>query len=173
MNNITAWKEQITRLDAAIRPIATRPIDVANLNDWMKKSADFDPLAEAGVKQEAEGFLSEIMQGYSLGDAETRADIRKLFAENQSFSWAAKLPYEPTSESAFRDHLILFSIKDLARDTRDAILWLQNLCEKATSAGVKTGPILAEIAQLSSDVNKHGMSSTRSLLLGAITDAGS
>ena len=33
MNNLNAWKEQITRLDEAIRPIATRPIDIADLKD--------------------------------------------------------------------------------------------------------------------------------------------
>ena len=136
----------------------------------MKNSADFDPLEEAGVKEETNQLLSEIIQGYPLSDDETRAEICKLFEENRSFSWAAKLPYEPTTASAFRDHLILFSIKDLGRDTKDAILWLQSLCEKANSAGIKTGPILEDVAQLSSDVNKHGMGSTRSLLLGSIPD---
>ena len=40
--------------------------------------------------------------------------------------------------------------------------------EKARPAGVKTGPILEEIAELSSDVNKYGMGSTRSLLLSSV-----
>jgi len=36
---------------------------------------------------------------------------------------------------------------------------------------VNTGPILNEIAELSSDVNKYGMGSTRSLLRNAMTDS--
>jgi hypothetical protein len=87
---------------------------------------------------------------------------------NRSFSWAAALPYRPITDESFRAHLILFSIKDQGRDTRDAILALQAICATATSAGVKIGPILKEIAELSSDVNKYRMGSTRSLLLRAI-----
>ena len=126
------------------------------------------PLDQAGVRPQTEELLAELVEYYRTVDADTRQSIRKLFEDHRSFAWAASLPYEPVTDESFRAHLILFSIKDHERDTRDAIVLLHELCEKARLAGVKTGPILEEIAELSSDVNKYGMGSTRSLLLSSI-----
>ncbi|HLO18320.1 MAG TPA: hypothetical protein VK206_26040, partial [Anaerolineales bacterium] len=144
------------------------PVDITDPN-WFSKLRSFpNPLEEAGVKAETENLLSELITYYPTCDDEARAVIRKLFADNRSFSWAAALPYKPITDESFRAHLILFSMKDHGRDTRDAILTLQSMCATATSSGVKVGPILKEIAELSSDVNKFGMGSTRSLLMRAI-----
>ncbi len=168
MNKLTEWKEWIGLLDAMIKPIATRPIDITD-PDWFTKLQTFpNPLEQAGVKTETENLLSELITYYPTRDDETRGAIRKLFADNRSFSWAAALSYKPITDESFRAHLILFSIKDQGRDTRDAILALQSVCAIATSAGVKIAPILKEVAELSSDVNKYRMGSTRSLLLRAI-----
>jgi hypothetical protein len=129
-------------------------------------------LEEAGIKTETEQFLAEIIAAYPVGDDDVRKAIRKLFEDHSSFTWAATLPYEPVTEATFRAHLILFSIKDHEQDTRDAIVTLHSLCEKAGSAGIKMGPILKEVAELSSEVNKYGMGSTRSLLLGVLPATG-
>lgn len=126
------------------------------------------PLDEAGVRAQAEQFLFELIEYYPIADDGIRQSIRKLFEDHQSFSWAATLSYQPVTDKSFRDHLILFSIKDHEQDTRDAIVLLYELCEKARSAGVNIGPTLQEVAELSSDVNKYGMGSTRSLLLDSI-----
>ena len=93
--------------------------------------------------------------------------IRKLFDEYRAFVWAASLPFDPTTEENFRQHLILFSIKDQGRDSRDAFLWLQELCLKAATAGVSTIPVLKEVAQLSNDRRKYVMGSTKEMLLKA------
>ena len=166
MDKLSTWKEQIARLDAALRPIAQHPMGCLGL--LFKPRRWTHPLDVAGVRARAEGFLSEIIDYYPTADAETRKAIRTLFEEHPGFTWAATLPYHPVTDESFRAHLILFSIKDHEQDTRDAIVLLHELCEKASSAGVKTGPILEEIAELSSDVNKYGMGSTRSLLLSSI-----
>ena len=168
MDKLNEWKEWIALLDAMIKPIANHPIDITDPN-WLTKLQSFpNPLEAAGVKAETEKILSEFIEYYPTCDDEMREAIRKLFAENRSFSWAAALPYRPITDESFRAHLILFSIKDQGRDTRDAILALQSMCATATSAGVKIGPILKQIAELSSDVNKYRMGSTRSLLLNAV-----
>ncbi len=168
MDKLTEWKEWIALLDAMLKPIATRPIDITDPN-WFTKLQSFpNPLEQAGVKTETENLLSELITYYPTCDEETRGAIRKLFADNRSFSWAAALPYKPITDESFRAHLILFSIKDQGRDMRDAILALQSMCATATSAGVKIAPILKEVAELSNDINKYGMDSTRSLLLRAI-----
>jgi hypothetical protein len=107
----------------------------------------------------------EVIESYLNRDDATRQAIRQLFAKNRSFSWAANLPFPPTTAEDFRSHLILLSIKDQGIDTRDTILWLQELCTRASSAGVDTEPVLREVALLSRDEDKYGMGSTRSLLL--------
>jgi len=123
------------------------------------------------VRAQAERFLAELIETYPTADDAMRQAIRKLFEDHRSFTWAATLPYQPVTDESFRAHLILFSIKDHEQDTRDALVLLYEVCEKAEAAGVKIGPILNEIAELSSDVNKYGMGSTRSLLLKAIPNS--
>lgn len=166
MDKLSTWKEQIARLDAALRPVANRPVGCFGL--LFKPRRWTHPLDVAGVRAQAEGFLSEVIEYYPTADADMRQAIRKLFEDHRSFTWAATLPYQPVTDESFRAHLILFSIKDHEQDTRDAIVLLYELCDKATAAGVKIGPILKEVAELSSDVNKYGMGSTRSLLLNAV-----
>jgi hypothetical protein len=166
MDKLPAWKEQIARLDAALHPIANRPVKFFEL--LFKPRRRTHPLDEAGVRAQAEQFLSELIEYYPTADDAMRQSIRKLFEDHRSFSWAATLPYQPVTDEYFRAHLILFSIKDHEQDTRDALVLLDSLCEKARLAGVKIGPILKEIAELSSDVNKYGMGSTRSLLRNSI-----
>jgi hypothetical protein len=165
MDRLTDWKDRMAALDTALRPIANRPLDITD-PDWVAKVRTWPkPLDEAGVRQETEDLLSEVIEFYPTGNDETRQALRKLFEENRSFSWASSLSYRPITDESFRAHLILFSIKDQGRDTRDAILLLQHLCKTAVSAGVKIKPILQEVSEISSDMDKYKMGSTRSLLL--------
>jgi len=116
------------------------------------------------VNAQAEQLTSELIEDYATGDAEMHRATRHLFDEYRSFSWAATRPYQPVTDECFRAHLILLSMKDQERDTRYSIVTLQPICEKARSAGVKTYPVLAETAELSGDVDKYGMGSTRNPL---------
>ncbi len=160
---VASWKEQIARLDAALRPIVSRRATLGNVLSFIWPGASH-PLEEAQVNAQAEQLTSEFIKSYATGDAEMRLAIRDLFDEHPSFSWAATLPGQPVTDESFRAHLILFSMKDQERDTRDAIVTLQAICERARSAGVMTDPIMAEVAELSSDIDKYGMGSTRDLL---------
>jgi hypothetical protein len=67
------------------------------------------------VRAEAEAVLREAVREYGDGDAETRENIRMVFAANESFSWAATLPFPPSTPERLRDHLLLFSIIDQGR----------------------------------------------------------
>jgi hypothetical protein len=165
MDKLADWEESLSILDACLRPIAQRPVDISDPEWFTKLSGGPHPLDEAGVRPEAESLLMEVIESYLNRDDATRQAIRELFAKNRSFSWAANLPFPPTTAEDFRSHLILLSIKDQGIDTRDTILWLQDLCKRASSAGVDTEPVLREIALLSSNEDKYRMGSTRSLLL--------
>jgi hypothetical protein len=152
-------------VDAALRQCAKRTPDLTDPNWFEKMQAAPHPLDESGTRAAAEALLAELVDRYPVMAEASRADIRKLFADHTSFAWATGLPYPPTTEASFRAHLILFAIDDQGRDARDAVISLQVLLEKATAVGVRTGPILRQVADLASEVNKYGMGSTRSMLL--------
>jgi len=88
-----------------------------------------------------------------------RVAIRRLFTEYHSFAWAAELSTARTSVAGLRQHLILFSMQDQGRDSRDALLTLQEICREASSAGVNISPVLREVADLSGSANKYGLGS--------------
>ena len=159
------WKKGIAKIDAALRPIAARTPDLTDPNWFAKMQALPHALDQSGTRPAAEALLAELIEIYPAVDEQSRANIRELLVEHSSFAWAAGLPFPPTTEAGFRAHLILFAIDDQGRDSRDAIVSLQALMEKAAAAGVRTGPVLREVAELSNDVDKYGMGSTRAMLL--------
>jgi hypothetical protein len=167
MQDFTVWDQKIAELEERLRPIADRPVDITKPGWLTLLRHSPHPLDEAAARPEVESLLSEMIVEYQKCGEESRAAIRKLFEKHSAFAWAAALPFAPVTEEYFRRHMVLFSMKDLGRDTRDAILWLKDLCQTATAAGVNTAPILRQIAELSSHQNRHGMGSARSLLLKA------
>ena len=103
MDKLSTWEEQIAWLDAALRPVANRPVGCFGLLFKPRRWAH--PLDMAGVRAQAEGFLFEVIEYYPTADAHTRQSIRKLFEDHRSFTWAATLPYQPVTDESFRAHL--------------------------------------------------------------------
>lgn len=155
-------------IDSRLRPIAKRPVDTKDPNWTTLLGRGPHPLDEAGVRAATEALLEALVEEYQKCDRETRRAIRELYAKYTSFAWAATLPVDPTTNENFRCHVVLFSINDQGQDSRDAIVTLQDVCGRAKAAGVVTGPILQQAAQLSSDDDKYGMGSTKSMLLNAV-----
>jgi hypothetical protein len=158
---------RIMALDQAVRPIADRPVDITKPGWGARLAHSLHPLDEAEIRREAEMLLEAVIGFYRVCADQDREAIRTLFAKYRAFAWAASLPFGPTDEESLRQHLLLFSITDQGRDSRDALLWLQELCREARSAGVDPAPALREVSELSNDRNKYGMGSTRDMLLRA------
>src|SRR5262245_9882836 len=158
------WELQIMELEERLRPIAQRPVDVMRPG-WFERSQGSRPLDEAGVRDKTESLLADLIAAYAQANEETRSAVRRLFAEYRSFAWAAAVSEPCTSLAGLHRHLILFSMKDQGRDSRDALLTLQEICREAAAAGVAPEPVLREVAAMSSGVNKYGMGSTRDMLL--------
>jgi len=165
MKDLTQWEIRMMELEERLLPIARRPVDMTDPNCIRRLQEESHPLDEASVRADADALLEELIDQYQSGPTDTREAIRQLFAKYDSFSWGAALPYAPTSEASFLRHLVLFSIQDQGKDTRDAILWLRELCHAAAAAGIVAAPILESVAELSSDENKYGMGSTKRLIL--------
>jgi hypothetical protein len=110
-------------------------------------------------------LLNELISAYAKASDETRSVIRRMFVQYRSFAWAAALSTRPISVQGLRQHLILFSMKDQGRDSRDALLTLQEIVRDADTAGVDKAAVLREVADMSSSTNRYGMGSTRDMLL--------
>jgi hypothetical protein len=157
---------EMARLDAMYRPVAKRKVDfndreaVRNLGATI--AAD---LARLGVADQAEAVLRAAIERYAAGDEAVRVAIRRLFDRYTSFRWAAHLPREWHTAEEFRAHLIHLSARDQGPDTRDEILTLQDLCDRALRAGIDVGPILDEVAAMSSEEDRYGMGSMRQVIL--------
>ncbi len=164
MASLDDFELRIMALEEQLRPIADRPVDITKPGWDVRLRQRQHPLDEAGIRREAEILLEELISLYQASAEESRHAVRKLFGEYRAFAWAASLPFDPTTEESFRRHVILFSMKDQGSDSRDALLWLQDLCQKARSAGVNAAPVLKEVAAFSSEWNKYGMGSTREML---------
>jgi hypothetical protein len=157
----------IARLDGALRPIANRPVDITK-PDWLEKLRLSNPLDDAGIEEsETHTLLECLVRFYAKGDEAQRASARALLNQYKSFAWAARLNANAATAEGFRLHLLHLAVCDQGRDARDTIVSLQNLCQVAGRAGVAIAPILTEVAALSSDADKYGMGSMRTLLLQA------
>ena len=149
-------------LEERLRPIAKRKkIDKAVLAKRQH------PMDEAGVRPQAESLLADVAGAYVRGSEGDREAIRDLFHKHTSVSWAIRPPLAPTSEAGFRSWLLMISMVDQGADTRDTILLVSKITRSAAGAGVNIGPIIEEIAGISSDENRYGMGSVRSILLSA------
>ncbi|MGY1495384.1 hypothetical protein ACW4TU_01850 [Streptomyces sp. QTS52] len=158
-------EERVALVDEAVRPIAEHPVDITD-PDWAERMRQGPaPLDEAGVRVEAEAALRALIALYAQGDEALRASVRALFSRYTSFRWATHLPVEPTPEG-FRRRLLHMSAVDQGSDTRDELLSLRDLCADARTAGIDLGPVLREVAELSSPEDKYGMGSMRDILLG-------
>ena len=158
---ISALASRLAALDAALRPIANRPVDITQPG-WAERR--IVPLDEAGVRTAGEALLADLLAVYASGSDDEREQLRTLYARHSAFAWAATVNDAPHTEAGFRQQLLLLSLKDQGRDARDEILQLRWLCGEARNAGVAIDAILREVAALSSDVDKYRMGSMRSWL---------
>jgi hypothetical protein len=163
---LAAVEREMAILDAVYRPVATRPVDVADLDAAGDRGATVEAdLARLAVQARAETVLRAVIEAYAAGDQATRATIRRLFDRYDSFRWAAHLPRDWSTADDFRARLVHLSARDQASDTRDEIMALQHLCDQARRAGIDVDPILDEVAAMSSDVDRYGMGSMRAVIL--------
>ena len=166
--DLNAIQDTAKKLDACLKPIANRPIDVKHL-DSLTSGARASPLQEAGIEEEAEGMLLAAIALYAKADGTTRDSLRQLFSQTKSLAWAAGwagfAQAATVNSDQFRQQLLLFSLIDQGQDSRDAILQLQYFTKTARTLGIDTRSILEEIAVISSDQNKYGMGSTKQMML--------
>ncbi|MFI7081215.1 hypothetical protein ACIBO1_28325 [Micromonospora sp. NPDC049903] len=156
---------EMADLDARYRSVANKPVDVTALDRMAELGAAVDAeLTALGVQERAERVLRAIVDRYAA-DETARAEIRRMFDRYPSFRWAAHLPTDCRTAEGFRDDLVHLSARDQGADTRDEIMSLRAVCDRARRAGIDVDPVLAEVAAMSSDEDRYGMGSMRDILL--------
>jgi hypothetical protein len=164
------WASRMQALDVRLRPLAEGPpaVDISD-PDWVRKMRAVPPAVErAGVRDECEALLDELVGAYEGGDDSTRSRIRQLFRDFSSFAWAASLPSKGTTSEGFKAELIHFSMLDQGLDPRDAKVWLDGMLETARSKGVPTRDALESVAAMSNRRPVYDMwPSTEGMLLNA------
>jgi hypothetical protein len=162
------WASRMAALDVRLRPIAESPVDIGD-PDWLRKLEAAVPAVDrAGVRDECEVLLRELVAAYERGDDATRQVIRQLFRDFPSFAWAATLPIDRSTAGGLKAHLIHFSMLDQGPDPRDAQLWLHGVLEAARVAGTPTDEALTQVAAMSNRSPVYSnWSSTQRMLLDA------
>jgi len=143
------WGLRMDVLDQRLRPIANRPVDITD-PDWLGKLQSVPPAVDrAGVRDECETLLGELVAAYERGDEDVRQAVRRLLRESPSFAWAATPPSDSSTPSGLKTHLIHFSMLDQGRDPRDAQMSLDGILEAARRAGTPTRDVLEQVAAMS------------------------
>ncbi|BCB88469.1 hypothetical protein [Phytohabitans suffuscus] len=164
---------RVAALDAALQPIARRPVPLDDLAGWAERMRAAPPATEeAGVAGEAVAVLRALIQVYADGGDAERAAVRELFDRYRAFRRAVHLPERADTAAGLRARLLHLSARDHDGDTRDELLRLRDMLAEAEAAGVDADPVLAEVAALSSDVDRYGMGSIRTILIRCMGTSG-
>ncbi|WP_410820588.1 hypothetical protein [Micromonospora sp. 050-3] len=165
---LAAIREDVAIIDALLRDIADRPVDLTD-PDWPSKlSASAPPAEEAGVAAEAAAALTALLDIYESGDEAARDEVRRIFRAHRAFSWGVGLSLTgewPSAAAEFRRRLVHVSARDQSDDPRDDLMVIWQLCESARARGVDVEPIVRAVAGISGEVDHLGMGSTRLLIL--------
>lgn len=163
--DLSSVQADVAAMDLRLREIANRPVDMSD-PDWHAKLATQAPPAEeAGVAAEAAAALATLLDAYESGDSYTRAEVRRIFRAHPSFNWGVGLPRTWSTPAEFRRRLVHLSARDQARDARDELMTLWELCAAGRERGIAIEPILREVAAISGDTDHYGMGSMRHLIM--------
>jgi uncharacterized protein (TIGR02996 family) len=152
-------RAELARLEDALRPLQNVPPPPEGPGYLSAR------LDQAGVGAEVPALMLDLLAAYVAGTDEQRRTLRALVPEFRLFFHYAHPPDAETAAETTRRRLIHFALIDQYPDPRDALLWLQELCEKPGVSLRKFASLRREVASMTSDENRYGFGSTRSLLL--------
>ncbi len=168
--NLAAVRADVAVLDELLRDIAKRPVDLSEPNWMAKLQLGPSPAEQAGVAAETTSALDVLLDAYETGGPLIREEVREIFRAYPSFRWAAHLPREWESAVEFRRRLLHVSAEDQSADPRDELMTIWWLCNRARERGIDIEPVLCEVADLSSEADRHGFGSMRMLIMRGLEE---
>lgn len=164
-SRLANWQRTAARLNERLEPIVHRQVDI-NMPDWEEQlAAAPHPADQLGIRGEVEALFEEIIAALDSMSPQQRQATIDTVACNDALSYAACLKAEPDKAAEFRRHMLLFVLRDQAKDTRDAIIELRHCRLWGQDLGVDVDAVFRELAELASTRDRHGWGSTRELLL--------
>jgi hypothetical protein len=158
------WQDELARLEVILHPIAERKIDFTD-PDWQSKVMQVHPLDEAGIRSDAQALLLDMLAYYPSATDEERSLMRMLLTDHYSFTWATPAPRADSPQETVRRQLMHFSLEDQERDARDALMYLEQICQTDDVTPAELKAMRSEVAAISSDENRYGWGTTRQFLL--------
>ncbi|MCC6876137.1 MAG: hypothetical protein IT378_17650 [Sandaracinaceae bacterium] len=157
------WRERLGRLEAALAPIAKRPVRIEE--GWPEEVKSRPPAVdEAGVRSEAEALAGALVAAFVDADDETRAQLRKLVVASRSFAWAAWPRTAHLDAGArLRVDLAWLALTGERYDPRDLILAVDRLVRDAREARLDVRAALREAAAMAADA-PNDLGSPRAIL---------
>lgn len=168
MKNFTSsfkqWAKQLKGYHAQIKPLLVQPHDS---NSAKKINQEIEALA---IGPELTQILTQIRQAYPTLNASQRTSVIELMAKNHYVHWADTTNYSVTGAASFERAVLWFIIKDQGRDTRDAILELNQIVRQGQQLEINTNQVLKKMLPLAATQDKFGWGSTHALIQQCITN---
>lgn len=161
MKIIEHWKSQIEQLNSRIEPIANSCVDLETLEVSFDKNEE---AILADVANSAQDLLVDIIDEYISANDNLRQEIRHIFVEYGSFSWAVGYKQKDNSSTEVKRYIAFISIQDQGRDTRDFLLNCSAIFDHYQTECIEYKEELASIVSISSKQDKYGMGSTATIL---------
>jgi hypothetical protein len=159
----------LAEIDGVLAAWGKRIVDLRDPR-WSEKLQESHPFArDEALRDRFDSALRRLAALYEACDPGQRARIRDLIRDltgaRNAVGVSAQRIRSAEDTELFRFALICESLKDLGRDSRDAIVALDGLCDAARQAGIDPRPYLEEVAALCGDIDHYGMGSMRALML--------
>ena len=154
-------------IDKLIDPIANTPGDFDKLDEFLDAPPP-RPLDETNCREECESLVTEIVLAYPDLGKKLQSDVRQMFLDHESFTWASSMKKVEPPEENLRRVLIHFIIRDQNHDPRDSIMEIDAIINHARQGDLDVKRIVKPLLRHANNESKWGFPSTRELLQSKI-----
>lgn len=159
------WQRRTNALEQHLKPIVDATF--SSSSDPWDEDAIPEPYKTQNKKlrPDIQNLFDDILNQFENFTPDQRQKIIDLMYRQEALIWSSRIEEDRDTPDGFRKHMIFFVLMDQGKDTRDALLALQQNQINANKAGINTDAIFKEMAELASTKDKFGWGSTRDLLL--------
>lgn len=158
-----SWAQELIKYHTLLKPI----LDIPYIGDSSFNKIN-EEIAQLNISESITDIVNEIMFAFLKVNADQRLSISELINENDTILWALKPFEQPTNIEDIENQMLWFIILDQGKDTRDAILALNEIISITKSLGFNVNTLLKKYVSLASIQDKFGWGSTQNLILRSI-----
>lgn len=145
------------------------PIDI-NDDNWFEIAKRQGEEFYNENKNIIEQITKKLIEFFPICNQRQRKEIIDVLNETENLkSNLSTNLHKKNSKEWFEEKILLFILADLGNDSRDALLELNELYNISLKSNIDLKSIVKDKIELASDLNKHGMGSTKSILYDFIS----